>query len=252
MRKPCVAGNWKLHKTVAEASELITAMRSDLEAVEGVEKVVCPPFTALAPVSNLLTNTDIGLGGQNLYWEEAGAYTGEISPRMMAEFAQYVILGHSERRAYFGDTDATVNRRVKAALAHGLTPIMCVGETLEENEAGKTAEVVSRQVKEGLAGIELEDAEKLMVAYEPIWAIGTGKAATAEGANAVIANVVRSALETLFGATLAQEIRILYGGSVKPHNATEFFAQPDIDGALVGGASLKADAFVAIAKAATS
>ena len=250
MRKPCVAGNWKLHKTVANASQLGVAMRPGLEAIKGVEKVVCPPFTALSPISNLLAYSDIGVGGQNMYWEEEGAYTGEISPLMMAELAQYVILGHSERRAYFGDTDATVNRRVKAALAHEITPIVCVGETLEENEADQTSQVVSRQVKEGLAGIELEDGEKLMVAYEPIWAIGTGKAATATGANAVIADVIRPALAELFGPVVAQEIRVLYGGSVKPHNAAEYFAQPDIDGALVGGASLKVDDFVAIAQAA--
>ncbi|MEA2008644.1 MAG: triose-phosphate isomerase, partial [Chloroflexota bacterium] len=245
-------GNWKLHKTVADASKLAMAMRPGLEAIEGVEKVVCPPFTALSPIADLLAHSDIGVGGQNMYWEEEGAYTGEISPLMMAELAQYVILGHSERRAYFGDTDATVNRRVKAALSHGITPIVCVGETPEENEAGQTAQVVSRQVKDGLAGIELEDGEKLMVAYEPIWAIGTGKAATSAGANAVIADVIRPALEWLFGPAMAQEIRVLYGGSVKPNNAAEYFAQPDIDGALVGGASLKADDFVAIAQAAAS
>ena len=250
MRKPCVAGNWKLYKTVAHASQLIVAMRPGLEAIKGVEKVVCPPFTALSPVSNLLAYSDIGVGGQNMYWEEEGAYTGEISPLMMAELAQYVILGHSERRAYFGETNETVNRRVKAALAHKITPIVCVGETLAENEAGQTASLVSRQIKEGLVGIEIKDGNNLMVAYEPIWAIGTGKAATPEGANEVIGGVIRPALADLFGPALAQEIRILYGGSVKPENAAAFFAQPDIDGALVGGASLKADAFVAIAQAA--
>jgi len=223
-----------LHKTVANASQLIVAMRPGLEAIKGIEKVY----------------SDIGVGGQNMYWEEEGAYTGEISPLMLAELAQYVILGHSERRAYFGETDATVNRRVKAALAHKIVPIVCVGETLKENEAGQTAKIVSRQVKEGLVGIDLKDGEKLMVAYEPIWAIGTGKAATAAGANAVIADVIRPALAELLGPAMAQEIRVLYGGSVKPNNAAEYFAQPDIDGALVGGASLKADAFVAIAQAA--
>ncbi|MBS1249494.1 MAG: Triosephosphate isomerase [Chloroflexi bacterium] len=241
-----------MHKTVASASELVVTMRPGLEAVEDVEIVVCPPFTALSPVSDLLAYSKIGVGGQNMFWEEEGAFTAEVSPLMLAELAKYVILGHSERRAYFGETDETVNRRLKVALAHGLTPIVCVGETLEENEAGQTASVVSRQVKDGLAGVGLEDGEGLMVAYEPIWAIGTGKAATADGANAVIADVIRPALGDLFGAGMAEEIRVLYGGSVKPHNAAEFFAQPDIDGALVGGASLKADAFVAIAEAAAS
>lgn len=239
-----------MNKTVASARELIVTMRPGLEAIKGVEVVVCPPFTALSPVSDLLAYSKIGVGGQNMFWEEEGAYTAEVSPLMLAELAQYVILGHSERRAYFGETDETVNRRIKTALGHDLTPIVCVGETLEENEAGQTAAVVSRQIKEGLAGIALEDGEGLMVAYEPVWAIGTGKAATSEGANAVIADVIRPALAELFGAVLAQEIRVLYGGSVKPHNAAEYFAQPDIDGALVGGASLKADAFVDIARAA--
>ena len=250
MRKPCVAGNWKMNKTVASARELVVSMRSGLEAVKGVEVILCPPFTALSPVSDLLAYSEIGVGGQNVFWEESGAYTAEISPLMLAELAQYVIVGHSERRAYFGETDEMVNRRVKTALEHELIPIMCVGETLEENEAGQTGVVVSRQVKDGLAGVEFEIGENLMVAYEPVWAIGTGKAATSEGANAVIAEVIRPALAELFGSAMAQEIRVLYGGSVKPNNAAEYFAQPDIDGALVGGASLKADAFVAIAQAA--
>ncbi|HEX7974615.1 MAG TPA: triose-phosphate isomerase, partial [Anaerolineales bacterium] len=219
------------------------------------EKVLCPPFTALLAVAALLEGTDIGLGAQNMHWDTSGAFTGEIAPPMVAELCHYVILGHSERRAYFDETDATVNRKVLAALAYNLAPIVCVGETLEENEAGRTAEVVSRQVREGLAGLTVEEGSQtggssLVIAYEPVWAIGTGKAATADGANAVIADVIRPALSDLFGGTFAQAVRVLYGGSVKGSNAAEFFTQPDIDGALVGGASLKAADFIQIVQAA--
>ena len=251
MRKPVVAGNWKMYKTVAEARHLVSELVPGLQAVAGVEKVICPPFTALLAVAALLEGTDIGLGAQNIYWEASGAFTGEISPQMVAELCQYVILGHSERRGYFGETDETVNKKIQAALAHGLTPIVCVGETLEENEADQTAAVVSRQIRNGLADLGLSDGSALMIAYEPIWAIGTGRAATAEGANAVMGGVVRPALAELFGEAFSQSVRILYGGSVKANNAAEFFAQPDIDGALVGGASLKASEFIQIAQAAT-
>ena len=250
MRKPFVAGNWKMHKTVEEARVLVADMLDGLQAVQGVEKVLCPPFPALLPVAAMLTGTDIGLGAQNMHWEEAGAFTGEVSPPMVAEFAQYVILGHSERRAYFGETDATVNKKVHAAFKHNLTPIVCVGETLEEREAGQTEAVIRRQVEAGLAGLTPAQVAALVLAYEPIWAIGTGKAATPEEANRVVDEVIRGTLAVLFGGKTAQAVRVLYGGSVKPHNAAEFFAQPGIDGALVGGASLKADSFVAIAAAA--
>lgn len=254
MRTPFVAGNWKMNKTVAEARHLVSELVPGLQAVGGIEKVLCPPFPALMPVAALLEGTSIGLGAQNMYWEASGAYTGEVSPSMVAELCKYVILGHSERRAYFGETDDTVNRKVGAALAHNLVPILCVGETLDENEAGRTAEVVGRQVRQGLAGLtglaETESGVPLVIAYEPVWAIGTGKAATAEGANAVIADVIRAALADMFGGSFAQAVRVLYGGSVKGSNAAEFFTQPDIDGALVGGASLKADDFVQIAQAA--
>lgn len=250
MRTPCVAGNWKMHKTVSEAVELVKAMKEGLEAVGSVDNVLCPPFTALAPVADLLEDSDIGLGAQNMFWEEEGAYTAEVSPLMVSELAGFVILGHSERRAYFGETDETVNRRVKAAFEHGLTPIICVGETLEQNEADQTAEVVSRQIRGALADVDLAGGDQVLIAYEPVWAIGTGKAATPEGANQVIADVIRAALEELYSADLAQNVRVLYGGSVKPHNAADFFTQPDIDGALVGGASLKADAFIEITRAA--
>ncbi len=253
MRKPLVAGNWKMYKTVAEARHLVSEMAPGLQAVAGVEKVLCPPFTALMAVGALLEGTDIGLGAQNLFWEEAGAFTGEIAPGMVAELCHYVIIGHSERRQYFGETDATVNRRVQAALSFGLVPIVCVGETLEENEAGRTMEVISRQMRDGLKGLQQLNegaANALVIAYEPVWAIGTGRAATAEGANKVIAEVIRPALADIAGEAFAQGVRVLYGGSVKGSNAAEFFAQPDIDGALVGGASLKAADFVAIAQAA--
>ncbi|KAA3642302.1 MAG: triose-phosphate isomerase [Chloroflexi bacterium] len=250
MRTPLVAGNWKLNKTVKEAGELITALLPGLKAINGVEKLVCPPFTALMAVGAMLEDQGVALGAQNLYWEESGAYTGEISPAMVAELCQYVIIGHSERRAYFGETDESVNRRVQAALTHGLRPVVCVGETLEENEAGRAAEVVSRQVKDGLAGVTLRSADDLVVAYEPVWAIGTGKAATSADAVTIHRNVVRPTLAGLFGEDVAQGIRILYGGSVKPGNAAEYFGEEEIDGALVGGASLKAEDFVAIAQAA--
>lgn len=255
MRVPLVAGNWKMNKTIAEARHLVSEMVPPLNAVKGVDRVLCPPFSALLPVSSLLEGTEIGLGAQNMYWEASGAYTGEESPGMIAELCQYVILGHSERRAYFGETDSTVNRKVIAALKHELIPIVCVGETLEEFEAGRTKEVVSRQIEEGLAGLDLPEingskGNALIVAYEPVWAIGTGKAATSEGANAVIADVIRTGLINLFGQEITDRIRVLYGGSVKSNNAAEYFAESDIDGALVGGASLKIDEFVKIAQAA--
>ena len=256
MRIPFVAGNWKMYKTIAEARNLVSELVPGLQGVKEVERVLCPPYTALLAVRALLEGTDIGLGAQDLYWEEAGAYTGEVSPAMVAELCQYVIIGHSERRAYFGETDETVNRKVQAALGHGLIPIVCVGESLEENEAGRTREVVVRQVKQGLERLDLGDevwgdkVSSIVVAYEPVWAIGTGRAATGVGANAVITDVIRPALDTLYGTQFAESVRVLYGGSVKADNAVEFFSQSDIDGALVGGASLKASDFIAIVQAA--
>jgi triosephosphate isomerase len=250
MRTPIVAGNWKMNKTVEEARSLVFSMSLKLREIEGVDKVLCPPFPALVAVSALLQGTDIGLGAQNLHWEESGAYTGEVAPNMVAEFCQYVIIGHSERRAYFGETDETVNKKVHAALAHDLTPIVCVGETEDEYESDQTGEVVGRQISQGLADVDPAKAARIIVAYEPIWAIGTGKASSGENANAVLADYIRPALANLFGDDTAQAIRIQYGGSVKGNNADEFFSQPEIDGALVGGASLKADDFVAIVQAA--
>lgn len=255
IRKPLIAGNWKMHMTVADARHLVSEMVPGLQSKSGVDKVVCPPHTALLAVSSLLEGTDIALGAQNMYWETAGAFTGEISPNMVAEFCEYVILGHSERRTFFGETDKDVNRKVQAAFAYGLTPIFCIGETLEEYEADRTYEVVFRQVKMGLEAIQFDnsgdgDGSNLVVAYEPIWAIGTGRAATPTDANQVIAEVIRPALGELFGEGMAQRIRVLYGGSVNGENAQSFFSQSEIDGALVGGASLKVADFIQITLAA--
>ncbi|MDT8899143.1 triose-phosphate isomerase [Thermanaerothrix sp. 4228-RoL] len=250
MRKPFVAGNWKMNKTVEQARVLVSEMLPGLQAVKAVERVLCPPFTSLMAIAAMLSGTDIGLGAQNMHWETAGAFTGEIAPAMVKEFCQYVILGHSERRTYFGETDETVNRKVRAALAHGLTPIVCIGETLAENEAGRTAEVVSRQIEQGLKDLTPEQASGLVIAYEPVWAIGTGRAASGEDANRVVGDVIRPTLAKMFGNTVAEGVRVLYGGSVTAANAAEFFTQPQIDGALVGGASLKAAEFVKIVEAA--
>ncbi len=237
-----------MNKTAAEARELVAAMLAPLREIRGVEKVLCPPSTSIPAVSAALAGTDIGLGAQNMHWEEKGAFTGELAPNMVKEFCGYVILGHSERRAFFGETDEGVNRKLRAAMKHDLTPIVCVGETLEQYEAGLTGEVVSRQLKNGLANFDSASASRIVIAYEPVWAIGTGKASSGENANGVVKQVIRPALSGLFGDTIAQAARVLYGGSVTAANATEFFSQPEIDGALVGGASLKADEFVAIVK----
>jgi triosephosphate isomerase len=250
MRRPFVAGNWKMYKTVAEARVLLAELLPDLTAFQGVEIVLCPPFTSILPIAALLEGTNIGVGAQNMHWEASGAYTGEVAPPMLAEFCKYVIIGHSERRTYFSETDTTVNRKVKAAFDNGLVPIMCVGETLTEYEAGITSEVVSRQMKEGLDGIDAKFIASLVIAYEPVWAIGTGRAATPEGASAVIADIIRVSLGQIYGDVLAQAVRVLYGGSVKASNAGDFFRQTDIDGALVGGASLKASEFISIVRAA--
>src|SRR5512147_2213540 len=249
-RTPFVAGNWKMNKTVAEARELVSRIGAPLSAIPNVEKVVCPPFTSLMALAEALHGTGIGLGAQDLHWEEKGAFTGQVAANMVKEFCNYVIIGHSERRTYFGETDETVNKKVHAALKAGLTPIVCVGETLEQYESGLTSEVVRRQINAGLAGIDSANAAKIVVAYEPVWAIGTGKASSGENAQGVHGKVIRPALSGLFDESNAQAIRILYGGSVTATNAAEFFAQPDIDGALVGGASLKPDEIVAITKAA--
>jgi triosephosphate isomerase len=250
MRKIFVAGNWKMNKTIAEAKELVKAMLPELEKIENVDKAVCPSYLAVPAVAELCQGTSLKVGAQNLFWEPNGAYTAEVAPEMVAEVCDYVIVGHSERRKYFGETDETVNKRLKAALDVGLKVIVCVGETLEENEASETEAVVSRQIKQGLADITEEQAADITIAYEPVWAIGTGRAATPEDANDVHKNVIRPLLKEQFGDDRAEAMRIQYGGSIKPHNAAELFAMSDIDGGLVGGASLKADSFVGIIKAA--
>ena len=249
-RKPFVAGNWKMNKTTVEARELTSAMSVPLRDVTGVEKILCPPFTSLPVIAPMLSGTDLGLGAQNMHWEEKGAFTGELAPNMVKEFCSYVIIGHSERRSYFGETDEHVNRKLRAAIKFDLTPIVCVGETLDQYESGRTSEVVSRQIKLGFAEVDSASAPRIVVAYEPVWAIGTGKASSGENANGVVKQVIRSALTDLFDEKIAQSIRVLYCVSVTGANAAEFFSQPEIDGALVGGASLKPDEFVAITKAA--
>ncbi len=252
MRKPFIVGNWKMHKTIAEALDLVNALRPLVSDIQDVDIAVCPPFTALEAVSKVLAGSNIAVGAQNMFWEEEGAYTGEISPLMLKELVTYVIIGHSERRKYFGETDETVNRKVKAALAHGLLPIICVGEVLEEREAGKTDEVVRRQVLGAYEGLSADQARVTTIAYEPVWAIGTGRAATPEDANDVIGRVIRGSLAEMFGNEVAQSIRIQYGGSVKPGNIAGFMEQPEVDGALVGGASLKADLFAEIVRITAS
>jgi len=250
MRIPIIAGNWKMHKTIAEAVQLSRGIREGVADVEGVEVVLCPPFTALAAVEDVINNSDVGLGAQNMHWEEQGAFTGEISPLMLQGLCDYVILGHSERRQYFGETDESVNKKIKAALAHNIKPIVCVGENLAQNEAGETVEFVGGQIKGAFAGLSAAEAEQIVVAYEPIWAIGTGKTAQPEDANEIIARSIRGVLASLYSDDVAQKIRVQYGGSVKPANVEAFMGQPDIDGALVGGACLKVDSFVAIVKGA--
>ena len=250
MRTACVAGNWKMNNTLDQSTVLVQKLLPGLDEIQNVNSIVCPPFTALVPIKDLLTNTSIHLGAQDIYWEEKGAYTGQISPGMVAELAEYVILGHSERRAYFNDTDEIVNRKILAALRVGLKPIFCVGETLHENKDGHTGQVVSRQIRNGLKDVDGDQMGEIMIAYEPIWAIGTGKAATPEGANQVIKEYIRGELAQITSGSIAEQMPILYGGSVKPGNARDFFQQPDIDGALVGGASLKADDFIQITAAA--
>lgn len=242
MRKPIIAGNWKMNKTPEEAKELVTALVLLVKDAK-CDVVICPPFVDLCAVKPIIAGTNIHLGVQNIHWAEKGAFTGEISADMLkAHGVEYAIVGHSERRQYFGETDATVNQRAKAAIAAGITPIICVGESLEQRESGVTNAVVSGQTKAALDGIEAKDVETLVIAYEPIWAIGTGKTATKEDANATIA-VIRGAIAEVYGKDVAEKVRIQYGGSMNPKNASELMSMPEIDGGLIGGASLKAEDF---------
>lgn len=248
MRKPIIAGNWKLNNTEKEAVELVTALRKGLADVDMVDIVVCPVFTVLPVVHDILLESNIGLGAQNVFWEDSGAYTGEISAPLLKDIGvQYVIIGHSERRQYFNETDETVNKRIKATLAQSLTPIVCVGEVLQEREDNKTFDVVQKQCEGAFSGLTTEDMEKIIIAYEPVWAIGTGKTATPEQAQEVH-RFIRGLLTKMYDENVAQSMCIQYGGSVKPENSAELMSQPDIDGALVGGASLKADSFIDIIK----
>jgi len=249
MRTPFMAGNWKMNKTIAEAVELVTALREKVDTIDGVRVAVCTPFVDLAPVAEALKGSRIEVGAQNMFWEDKGAFTGEVSPVMLKDVASLVIIGHSERRQYFGETDETVNKKVKAALAHGLTPIVCVGESLEQNQAGETESFVRSQVRAGFEGITAGQMKGIVVAYEPIWAIGTGLAATPEDANRIV-GLVRATLADMYGDETAQEVIIQYGGSMKPGNVEALMAQPEIDGGLIGGAALKAPDFITLVEAA--
>ena len=245
MRVPMVACNWKMNTTVSEATELVKAMRAGLDRIVNIDKVICPPFISLARVGELIKGSSIKLGAQNVYFEEKGAYTGEISPLMLADLCEFVIIGHSERRHYFSETGEIVNKKIMAALKVDLKPILCIGERLEENEAGRTGEVITEQLKSSLAGIAYLNG--LVIAYEPVWAIGTGKAATGKQANETI-GLIRRNIAKLYNKEIAQGMRILYGGSVTADNIVEFVQQAEIDGALVGGASLKAGQFLGIVR----
>jgi len=261
MRLPLIAGNWKMHKTVGESRDFVENLRAEVAEVENAEIIVCPPYTALYEVARRLMGSNIGVGAQNVFWKEQGAYTGRISPKMLLDAGcTYTIIGHSETRgrfgkveegmtpaliAHFAETDETVNVKLHAALNAGLRPIVCVGETIDERKAGRTDDVIRTQVEKGLAGLNAEQAAGIVIAYEPVWAIGTGEVCDAPEANRVC-GMIRSVIRLLFGDRAADSVRIQYGGSVKPDNAEELLRQPEIDGALVGGASLKVPDFVAI------
>jgi len=247
MRIPVIAGNWKLFKTIAESVALVSELKPLVANIHGVEIVVAPVFTALSRVSDAVGDSNIRLAAQNCYWEEEGAFTGEVAPKLLKDAGcSYVIIGHSERRQFFGETDLTVNKKTRAAIAAGLTAIVCVGELLADRESGQTFSVIETQIKGSLAGLTADDFTHVVIAYEPVWAIGTGK--TASDAQAQEVHLfIRQLIATLSIQSVAESIRILYGGSVKPDNVKGLMSQPDIDGALVGGASLKAESFAAIA-----
>jgi triosephosphate isomerase len=252
MRKPIIAGNWKMNIGKADqAIAFFRQIRSPLNEIETIEVVLCPPFTVLVPMSEVLAPTRIELGAQNMHWEESGAHTGEISPEMLVDLCKYVILGHSERRASQAETDDRVNQKVHAAFQHNLTPIICVGENLQQREAGETEAFVSTQVTRALEGLSSQHVSQTVIAYEPIWAIGTGVAAQPADVNRVIGLTIRGTIQKHFNEQAAQSVRIQYGGSVNPKNIIDFMAMPEIDGALVGGASIKVDFVELVRKAAT-
>ncbi len=247
-RKPLIAGNWKLFKTIPEALTLVEGLKKNLAGINDREILVCPPFTALYAVAQALKGSNISVGSQNIFWETKGAFTGEVAPSMIVDTGcKYAIVGHSERRQYFSETDQTVNKRMKAAFAAGLVPIVCVGEMLAEREGGTTFTVLEKQIKDGIAGLTPDQAKTLVIAYEPVWAIGTGKTASPQQAEEVHA-YIRKLYSQMYGETAAKSIRILYGGSVKPDNVAEIMKQPNVDGALVGGASLEIESFTKLVK----
>jgi triosephosphate isomerase (TIM) len=245
MRIPMIAGNWKMNTTLSEASKLVKDLQPEIEDIANIKKVLCPPFISLASVCAILTGSSIQTGAQNLYFEEKGAYTGEISPLMLVDLCEYVIIGHSERRQYFHETGEVISKKVSAAIKNKLKPILCVGENLNQYEAGKTQEVVVEQIESSLAGVS--EGNALTIAYEPVWAIGTGKAANGKQANETI-HLIRNTVSKKYNANIADSIPILYGGSVTAANIADFVSQPDIDGGLVGGASLKPREFIEIVK----
>ena len=253
MRKTIIAGNWKMYKTVTQAIDLANELKRQLYNLDSevIDIVICPPFTALSEILEVIADSNIQLGAQDAYWENEGAFTGEVSPVMLKDVgAKFVIIGHSERRQYFGETNETINKKIKAALLCNLTPIVCVGETLSEREKGKTFKVLDDHIQNGLHKIAEQDIVKIVIAYEPVWAIGTGKTATPHQAQEA-QKYIRDLLTKMYNKDIAGSIRIQYGGSVKPENITELMRQPDIDGALVGGASLSVESFTTIVKCAS-
>jgi len=248
MRKTIIAGNWKMYKTLREGQELVIALRRELYQIEDVDIVVCPPYTLLAYLADALETSNILIGAQDVYWQDEGAFTGEVSPVMLKDIGcKFVIIGHSERRQYFGETNESVNNKIKAALKHNLTPIVCVGETLSQRESGSTFKVLDGHIENGFKNITDTDILKIIIAYEPVWAIGTGKTATSQQAQEA-QKYIRDLLRKMYNNDVADTVRIQYGGSVKPDNITELMSEPDVDGALVGGASLKVETFAEIVK----
>jgi triosephosphate isomerase (TIM) len=250
-RTPIIAGNWKMNKSVSESVEFVTELAPKIASYNDVERVVAPTFLSITAIAEALKDSPIAVSAQDAHWEASGAFTSEVSINMLTDYVDYVIIGHSECRAYLNETDETVNKKAKAILASGLKPIIAVGESLEQNEAGETVAFVSGQVKGALDGISAQDMANVVIAYEPIWAIGTGKSASGDLANKIIGEAVRNTVRELYGDNVADAIRIQYGGSVKPENMEEYMSQPDIDGALVGGAALKVDAFTALIEIAS-